>query len=73
MEHVSEMTDSRAATNALLAEVRDGHLAPAAVARFLGHAARRSLRQAARRPRALAEVTLLPTRWPPAGGPDGAG
>ena len=33
--------------------------APAAVVRFLGHAAHRSLRQAARRPRALAELTAL--------------
>jgi hypothetical protein len=59
VESVSEMADSRAATNVLLAELRDGHLAPAAVACFLGRAARRSLRQAARRPRALAELTAL--------------
>ncbi|GAA2635659.1 CDP-alcohol phosphatidyltransferase family protein [Streptomyces vastus] len=59
MEPVSEMADSRAATNVLLAELREGHLAPAAVVRFLGHAARRSLRQAARRPRAVAELTAL--------------
>ncbi|MEU9238281.1 CDP-alcohol phosphatidyltransferase family protein [Streptomyces sp. NPDC048385] len=59
MQSVSEMADSRAATNLLLAELREGHLAPAAVVRFLGRAARRSLRQAARRPRALAELTAL--------------
>lgn len=59
MESVSDLADSRAATNVLLAEVRAGHFAPAAVVRFLGHAARRSLLQAARRPRALAEVTAL--------------
>lgn len=53
------MADSRAATNVLLVELREGHLAPAAVVRFLGHAARRSLCQAARRPRALAELTVL--------------
>jgi hypothetical protein len=53
------MADSRAATNVLLAELRAGHPAPAAVVRFLGHAVRRSLRQAAQRPRALAELTAL--------------
>jgi hypothetical protein len=59
VESVSDLADSRAATNVLLAELREGHFAPAAVVRFLGHAARRSLLQAARRPRALAEVTVL--------------
>lgn len=53
------MADSRAATNALLADLREGNLAPAAVVRFLGHAARRSLLQAVRRPRDLAELTAL--------------
>lgn len=53
------MADSRAATNALLAELRQGQFSPAAVGRFLGHAVCRSLRQAARRPRALAELTAL--------------
>ncbi|MEU3091364.1 CDP-alcohol phosphatidyltransferase family protein [Streptomyces massasporeus] len=59
MESVANLADSRAATNVLLGELREGHLAPAAVVRFLGRAARRSLRQAARRPRALAELTAL--------------
>lgn len=59
MDPVSETADSRAATNALLAALREGRLAPDAVARFLGHAAHRSLRQAVRRPRALAELTAL--------------
>ncbi|MET9969498.1 CDP-alcohol phosphatidyltransferase family protein [Streptomyces sp. NPDC006356] len=59
MESVSDLADSRAATNALLTELSEGHFAPAAVARFIGHAARRSLRQAARRPQALAELTAL--------------
>ncbi|MFI1940869.1 CDP-alcohol phosphatidyltransferase family protein [Streptomyces purpureus] len=53
------MSDSRAATDALLSELREGTTAPVAVARFLAHAARRSLAQAARRPRALAELTAL--------------
>ncbi|MFK0258687.1 CDP-alcohol phosphatidyltransferase family protein [Streptomyces sp. NPDC090445] len=61
MESAVDMADSRAATNTLLAELRAGHLAPAAVVRFLGHAAHRSLRQAARRPRAPAELTALHT------------
>ncbi|PCG85375.1 hypothetical protein CIB93_14510 [Streptomyces sp. WZ.A104] len=59
MESVSESADSRAATNALLAGLCADGLAPAAVVRFLGLAAHRSLRQAARRPRALAELTVL--------------
>ncbi|MEU8986926.1 CDP-alcohol phosphatidyltransferase family protein [Streptomyces sp. NPDC048558] len=59
MEPVSEMAASRAATNALLAELREDRLAPEAVVRFLGQAAHRSLRQAARRPRVLAELTAL--------------
>ncbi|WP_328876136.1 CDP-alcohol phosphatidyltransferase family protein [Streptomyces sp. NBC_00287] len=59
MEHVSDMADSRAATNALLAGLREDNLAPGAAVRFLGQAAHRSLRQAAHRPRALAELTVL--------------
>ncbi|HEX2299925.1 MAG TPA: CDP-alcohol phosphatidyltransferase family protein, partial [Pseudonocardiaceae bacterium] len=59
MESVSEIADSRAATNALLTELRQGHWTPPAVARFLGRAAHRSVRQAARRPRALAQLTAL--------------
>jgi hypothetical protein len=57
MEPGSAMADSRAATNALLAELREDRLAPEAVVRFLGQAAHRSLLQAARRPRALTELT----------------
>jgi hypothetical protein len=56
---VSDVTDSRAATNALLTELRKGHMTPSAVARFLRQSAQRSLRQAARRPRALAQLTAL--------------
>lgn len=56
---VSDLTDSRAATNALLGTARESHWSPRAVARFLGHAADRSVRQAARHPRALAEITTL--------------
>ncbi|WP_406206272.1 CDP-alcohol phosphatidyltransferase family protein [Streptomyces sp. NBC_01017] len=59
MKSVSEFADSRAATDALLAILREGHLSPPAVARFLGRAAHRSLRQAANRPRALVELTVL--------------
>ncbi|NUO42998.1 MAG: CDP-alcohol phosphatidyltransferase family protein [Streptomyces sp.] len=60
MEPVSEMAgSSRAATNALLAGLRADNLSPAAVVSFLGQAAHRSLLQAARRPRALAELTAL--------------
>ncbi|MEV1079196.1 CDP-alcohol phosphatidyltransferase family protein [Streptomyces sp. NPDC050211] len=51
--------DSRAATNALLAAAREAQWRPHAVARFLGQATERSARQAARRPRALAELTAL--------------
>ncbi|XEC32475.1 CDP-alcohol phosphatidyltransferase family protein [Streptomyces fradiae] len=53
------MTDSRAATIALLSELRERRPAPVALVRFLDHAARRSMHQAARRPRALAELTVL--------------
>ncbi|MGW0500549.1 CDP-alcohol phosphatidyltransferase family protein [Streptomyces sp. NPDC003007] len=59
MEPVSGMAGSRAATNALLAGLRADNLSPAAVVRFLGLAAHRSLLQATRRPRALAELTAL--------------
>ncbi|MEU8619477.1 CDP-alcohol phosphatidyltransferase family protein [Streptomyces sp. NPDC048623] len=59
MQPVAEMTDSRAATNALLRELREGRPASAALVRFLDQAARRSLHQAVRRPRALAELTAL--------------
>ncbi|MBV7697378.1 CDP-alcohol phosphatidyltransferase family protein [Streptomyces sp. TRM70350] len=50
---------SREATDALLAALREDGWRPAGWARFLGRAARRSAVQAARRPRALAEVTAL--------------
>lgn len=56
---VSDLTDSRAATNALLATGRGSHWKPRAVARFLCQATHRSARQAARHPRALAELTAL--------------
>ncbi|WP_234363564.1 CDP-alcohol phosphatidyltransferase family protein [Streptomyces sp. TN58] len=59
MDPVSDMADSRAATDALLAGLRRGPLTPQATMRFLGRAAHRSLRQAARRPAALAELTAL--------------
>jgi phosphatidylglycerophosphate synthase len=50
---------SRAATDALLAELRAGHWSPAAWARFLTLAARRSVHQARAHPRAVAELTAL--------------
>ncbi|MBT2674105.1 CDP-alcohol phosphatidyltransferase family protein [Streptomyces sp. ISL-14] len=56
---VSELTDSRAATNALLGPLKQDHWRPHAVARFLWLATGRSVRQAARRPRALAQITAL--------------
>lgn len=56
---VSDLTDSRAATNLLLRTLRQGRWRPHAVARFLRQAADRSARQAARRPRALAQLTVL--------------
>ncbi|MGP4049763.1 CDP-alcohol phosphatidyltransferase family protein [Streptomyces sp. 2A115] len=56
---VPDLTDSRAATDALLGTLRDGRWRRYAVARFLGLAADRSVRQAARRPRALAQLTVL--------------
>ncbi|OUD03877.1 CDP-alcohol phosphatidyltransferase family protein [Streptomyces swartbergensis] len=59
MESVSDIADSRAATNALLTELRKGHMRPAAVARFLGQATHRSMHQAVRRPQALAQLTAL--------------
>ncbi|WP_236240218.1 CDP-alcohol phosphatidyltransferase family protein [Streptomyces sp. CC228A] len=56
---VSDLTDSRAATDALLGTLRQEGWRPRAVSRFLWQAADRSARQAARRPRALAQVTAL--------------
>lgn len=50
---------SRAATDELLAALRAGRCRPAAWARFLISSARRSAGQAAARPRALTEVTVL--------------
>lgn len=50
---------SRAATDALLAELRRGRWRPAAWRRFLGDAAVRSIRQAGAHPRAAAELTLI--------------
>lgn len=54
-----EPAGSRSATNALLAGLRADNLSPAAVVCFLGLAAHRSLLQATRRPRAMAELTAL--------------
>lgn len=51
--------DSRAATNALLAGLRQGGWRPRAWTRFLRDATRRSVHQARSRPRALAEITVL--------------
>ncbi|MCZ4126119.1 CDP-alcohol phosphatidyltransferase family protein [Streptomyces sp. H39-S7] len=56
---VSDLTDSRAATDALLGILPQGRWSPQAVARFLTLAADRSVRQAVRRPRALTEITAL--------------
>lgn len=51
--------NSRAATNALLAELRQSGWRPRAWTRFLLNATRRSVYQARSRPQALAEITLL--------------
>ncbi|MDQ0381429.1 CDP-alcohol phosphatidyltransferase family protein [Amycolatopsis thermophila] len=51
--------DSRAATNALLAGLRQGRWQPRAWTSFLLDATRRSIRQARLRPRALGEITVL--------------
>ncbi|MFF4500434.1 CDP-alcohol phosphatidyltransferase family protein [Streptomyces sp. NPDC001401] len=56
---MSDLTDSRAATDALLGVLREGRWRPCAVGRFLGMAAHQSVRQAACRPRALAQVTVV--------------
>ncbi|MFJ9539153.1 CDP-alcohol phosphatidyltransferase family protein [Streptomyces sp. NPDC101225] len=56
---MSDLTDSRAATDALLGVLSQGRFKPSAVGRFLGMAAHRSLRQAAYRPRALIQVTVV--------------
>ncbi|KUL34978.1 hypothetical protein [Streptomyces regalis] len=56
---VSELTDSRAATDALLETLRTGRWRPGAVGRFLHLAAHRSMRQAARRPTAFAQAGAL--------------
>jgi hypothetical protein len=54
-----ENAASRAATDELLAGLRAGRWRPAAWARFVAWSARRSVHQARRHPRALAEVTAL--------------
>jgi len=54
-----ENAASRAATNELLAGLRAGRWRPAAWARFVALSARRSVHQARRHPRAVAEVTVL--------------
>jgi len=56
---VSDLTDSRAATDARLGMLKRGRWRPRAVACFLWRAADRSVRQAARRPRALIQITAL--------------
>lgn len=56
---VWELTDSRAATDALLEMLRGGRWRPGAVGRFLLLAAHRSVRQAVRRPFAFAQVGAL--------------
>lgn len=56
---VSDLSDSRAATNALLVALKQDRWGSRAVVRFLGQAADRSARQAARRPRALMQITTL--------------
>lgn len=52
-------SSSRAATNELLAILRDGRWRPGAWRRFLRTATSRSVQQARRHPRALSEITLL--------------
>ncbi|QOV36696.1 CDP-alcohol phosphatidyltransferase family protein [Streptomyces ferrugineus] len=56
---VDELTDSRAATDALLDVLRAGRWRPGAVGRFLRLSAHRSMRQAARRPSAFAQAGAL--------------
>ncbi|WP_406175873.1 CDP-alcohol phosphatidyltransferase family protein [Streptomyces sp. NBC_00996] len=56
---VTDFTDSRAATDALLGALKEGRWRPAAVASFLRLAGHRSVRQAARRPRAVGQTTVL--------------
>jgi hypothetical protein len=60
MSHASE---SRAATNDLLAQLRAASWRPGAFARFLTRAGRGSADQARRHPRALVEVTLRHAGW----------
>ncbi|MCP3757253.1 CDP-alcohol phosphatidyltransferase family protein [Streptomyces sp. TBY4] len=54
---LADSRSSRAATDALLGLLKEGRWHPAAIARFLGLAVDRSVRQAARRPQALAQTT----------------
>lgn len=56
---MSTGASSRASTNQLLADLRDGQWRPGAWTRFLAGATRRSVRQARLHPRALAEITAL--------------
>lgn len=56
---VHELTDSRAATDALLETLRNGRWRPGAVGRFLRMAAHRSIRQATRRPCAFTQAGAL--------------
>ncbi|GAB2882962.1 hypothetical protein GCM10027074_59290 [Streptomyces deserti] len=56
---VADLTDSRTATDALLTTLKQEHWRPRGVARFLGLAAQRSVRQATHHPRALTQTTAL--------------
>ncbi|MFE9259027.1 CDP-alcohol phosphatidyltransferase family protein [Streptomyces sp. NPDC006879] len=57
---MSELTDSRAATDALLGTLRDeGGLTPERLRRLLWLAGHRSVRQAATRPRAVLQVSAV--------------
>ncbi|MEV0170359.1 CDP-alcohol phosphatidyltransferase family protein [Streptomyces sp. NPDC050803] len=56
---MSDLTSSRAATNALLRMLPQGRWRPGAFGRFLAASARRSVRQASLRPRALAQATAV--------------
>lgn len=56
---VLDGADSRAATNALLAGLRQGGFGPRALGRFVYDATRRSILQARMRPVALAEATAV--------------
>ena len=56
---VIDTAGSRAATDALLDMLKRGRWSPPAITRFLALAAKRSVREALQRPRALTEITAL--------------